>query len=72
VPSIRWGVELDLHPEHRTFEGQASDACRVRDLHLLEWQIEPVTEHDMQNIGRIADQLTELYRARRQTQSSVL
>ncbi len=52
--SVRWGVELDIHPEHRTFEGQASGACRVRDLHLMEWQIEPVTEHDMQNVLRIA------------------
>jgi hypothetical protein len=71
VPAIRWGIELDIHPEHRTFEGHASGACRVRDLHLMEWQIEPVTEHDMQNVGRIADQLTDLYRARSRTQSSV-
>jgi hypothetical protein len=64
VPSVRWGIELDIHPEHRTFEGQASDARRVRDLHLQEWQIEPVTESDMQNIKALADELASLYRAR--------
>ena len=64
VPSVRWGIELDIHPEHRTFDGQASDARRVRDLHLQEWQIEPVSESDMQNIHALADELVSLYHAR--------
>ncbi len=33
VPAIRWGVELDIHPEHRTFDGHARDARRRRDMH---------------------------------------
>jgi Transcriptional regulator, AbiEi antitoxin len=61
VPEIRWGIELDIHPEHRTVEGHASDASRVRDLHLLDWQIEPVTELDMQDVDAIADELTRHY-----------
>jgi hypothetical protein len=65
VPEIRWGVELDIHPEHRTFEGHANDARRRRDLHLLEWQIEPVTEADMRHVDAIATELTALYHARR-------
>jgi hypothetical protein len=72
VPAVRWGIELDIHPEHRTFEGQANDARRVRDLHLLEWQVEPVTEDDMANVPALADQLVELYRARCRTQPSAL
>jgi hypothetical protein len=64
VPAVRWGIELDIHPEHRTFEGQANDARRVRDLHVLEWQIEPVTESDMQDLDRLTEELVGLYRAR--------
>ncbi len=65
VPAYRWGIELDIHPEHRTFEGRAKDARRERDLHRLDWQIEPVTERDMEDVDAVADELTELYHARR-------
>jgi nucleotidyltransferase/DNA polymerase involved in DNA repair len=64
VPAVRWGIELDIHPEHRTFEGHANDARRVRDLHVLEWQVEPVTESDMHDLDALADELVRLYRAR--------
>ena len=65
VPAIRWGIELDIHPEHRTFDGHANDARRRRDLHLIDWQIETVTELDMQDVDAIADELARLYHARR-------
>lgn len=65
VPEIRWGIELDLHPEHRSIEGHAGDARRYRDLHLVEWQIEPVSEIDMLEPSVIATELTERYHARR-------
>ena len=65
VPAYRWGVELDIHPEHRTLDGRAKDARRERDLHRLDWQIEPVTEQDMVDVEAVADELTELYHARR-------
>lgn len=65
VSSIRWGIELDIHPEHRTFEGHAKDASRTRDLHLHDWQIEPVTELDMGDLETLADELCVLYHVRR-------
>jgi hypothetical protein len=65
VPDIRWGIELDIHPEHRSIEGHAGDARRYRDLHVDEWQIEPVSELDMLNPAAIADELSALYQARR-------
>jgi hypothetical protein len=64
VPAIKWGIELDIHPEHRSVEGHGGDARRYRSLHLVEWQVEPVSEADMQNVGAIADELTALYHAR--------
>ena len=30
VPSARWGIELDIHPEHLTLDGDARDARRNR------------------------------------------
>lgn len=64
VSAVRWGVELDIHPEHRTYEGQASDARRLRDLHRSSWQIEPVTEADLADIEGLCDELVTLYRRR--------
>ncbi len=69
VPEIRWGIELDIHPEHRTFDGHANDARRTRDLHALAWQIEPVSEADMDDVEALADELAVLYRARRRHSS---
>ena len=70
VPSINWGIELDIHPEHRTFDGHARDARRRRDLHSVGWQIEVVTELDLDDVEALADELTVLYHARRAAQSS--
>jgi hypothetical protein len=70
VPDIRWGIELDIHPEHRTPEGQAGDARRRRDLCLVGWQVEVVTEEDMIDSDAIADELVALYGARRRQLAS--
>lgn len=61
VPSARWAVELDIHPEHRSVDGHHRDAGRTRSLHRFGWQIEPVAELDMSDIERVADELTTLY-----------
>jgi hypothetical protein len=65
VPDVRWGVELDIHPEHGTFEGRAAGARRARQLRLVGWQIEHVTEPDMQDVEALADELAAIYHARR-------
>lgn len=65
VPSLRWGVELDIHPEHRTFDGIAHDAMRRREMHLAAWQIETVTESDLMDLEPVVDHLVALYHARR-------
>lgn len=64
VASIRWGVEIDVHPEHRSHEGYAADAARVRLIHLVGWQIERVTESDLDDVEQLADELARLYRRR--------
>ncbi len=65
VAAARWGVELDIHPEHRSLEGHAGDARRYRSLHLVDWQVEPVSEADMDDVDRLAAELATLYHARR-------
>ena len=53
VPDIRWGIELDIHPEHRSDRGSRGDARRYRSLHFVEWQVEPVSEADMANLAML-------------------
>ena len=65
VPAARWGIELDIHPEHRSLDGHAADAARRRDMHHIGWQIETVAEADMQDPERLADDLVGLYLIRR-------
>ncbi len=64
VPEVRWGIELDLHHEHRSLEGAQRDARRMRSRHRGDWQVEPVTELDMVDVERLADELLSLYRER--------
>jgi len=65
VPAARWGIELDIHPEHRSVEGHAADAGRRRVAHRAGWQLETVSEHDARDVERIAAELAALYWARR-------
>jgi hypothetical protein len=67
VPEVRWGVELDIHPEHRTLDGNARDARRSRQVHLVGWQIEPVTALDLLDVEHVADEPATLYHLRRRT-----
>jgi hypothetical protein len=64
VPCARWGVELDIHPEHRSIEGHAADAERRRHAHRAGWQIEVVSERDMRQPDAVATDLAGLYRMR--------
>ena len=61
VPAVRWGIELDIHPEHRSVEGHAADAERRRTAHRAGWQIETVSERDARDVERLAAELATLY-----------
>jgi very-short-patch-repair endonuclease len=65
VPAVKWGVELDVHPEHHTMDGAARDARRLRQVHMVGWQVERVTELDLQDVEHLADELATLYHLRR-------
>ncbi len=64
VAGAKWGVEVDVHPEHRSVDGHRRDARRIRSLHDGAWQIEPVAELDLTDVEALADELARLYRAR--------
>jgi len=66
VDDVRWGVELDIHPEHRSVEGHQRDAIRRRIVHRGRWQVELVTELDMADVPALSLELATLYRHRRQ------
>lgn len=64
VAAARWGVELDIHPEHRTKEGAASDAERRSIAIEAEWIVETATELDVrpQSVAGLVERLARSYR----------
>lgn len=64
VRSVRWAVEVDVHPSHLHLTGTTRDKQRDRQLHLIGWQVERVTELDLLHLRATLDELVELYRAR--------
>jgi hypothetical protein len=64
VPHLRWGIEVDLHPDHLLLDGTARDKRRDRQCHLIGWQIERVTELDLLDLDGLIDELQRLYLAR--------
>jgi hypothetical protein len=67
VPSLRWAVELDLHPDHLLLEGTTRDKRRDRQCHLIGWQVERVTALDTVDFDATIDELAQLFDVR-QTQ----
>lgn len=63
VPDVRWGVEVDIHPDHFLDCGTA-DRRRDRQCHLIGWEVDRVTAIDMLDFDGIIDELVELYHAR--------
>jgi very-short-patch-repair endonuclease len=64
VPDVRWGIEIDVHPEHLLLEGTSKDKRRDRQCHRIGWQIERVTEIDFLDLDGLVDELVELYLTR--------
>lgn len=64
VPAARWGIEIDVHPEHLLLDGTTRDKRRDRKCHRIGWQIERVTEIDLLDIDGLVDELVDLYETR--------
>lgn len=64
VAAVRWAIELDIHPEHRTLEGQRQDAERRSAANELDWQIETVTELQMDELATTVERLVASYERR--------
>ena len=64
VPAARWGIELDIHPDHLLLDGTSKDKRRDRKCHRIGWQIERVTEIDLLDFDGLIDELVALYMAR--------
>jgi len=64
VPDARWGIEIDVHPDHLLLDGTTKDKRRDRKCHRIGWQIERVTEIDFLDIDGLVDELVDLYLAR--------
>lgn len=63
VPEIRWGLEVDIHPDHFLQQGTA-DRRRDRQCHVIGWQVDRVTAIDLLDMSRLTPELVSLYRSR--------
>jgi very-short-patch-repair endonuclease len=64
VPDVRWGIEIDVHPDHLLLDGTTKDKRRDRQCHRIGWQIERVTEIDLLDLAGLVDELVALYQSR--------
>ncbi len=64
VSAIRWGIEVDLHPDHLLRWGTTKDKRRDRQCHLIGWEIERVTDLDLLDLDGLLAELKALYVAR--------
>ena len=67
IPPLRWALEVDLHPEHRTPEGRARDSLRDVAAEGLGWRVRRVGEVELDRRRlptTIAALVTEIERRR--------
>lgn len=64
VPSIKWGIEIDVHPSHLGIIGSTSDKQRDRQAAILGWSITRVTGLDFAEFDLMIDELMAVYSAR--------
>jgi hypothetical protein len=64
VPALRWGIELDVHPDHLLLDGTTRDKRRDRQCHQIGWQIERVTEIDLLDLDGLVAELVALFNVR--------
>lgn len=64
VPSIRWGIEIDLHPHHLLLDGTARDKRRDRQCHMIGWQVDRVSPLDVIDLDNLVDELVAIYEER--------
>jgi Transcriptional regulator, AbiEi antitoxin len=63
VPDIRWGLEVDVHPDHFLQSGTA-DRRRDRQCHQIGWQVDRVTPLDLMDLDNLVVELVDVYNAR--------
>jgi very-short-patch-repair endonuclease len=44
IPDVRWALEIDVHPEHRTVEGAARDNRRDDAADAIGWFVRRISE----------------------------
>lgn len=66
IPPMRWALEVDLHPQHRTPEGEASDNRRDAAAESLGWRVRRAgeVELDRSSFERTMDDITQEIRRR--------
>jgi len=67
-PSIRWALEIDHASWHAGRQEAQQDKVRDRGLRRLGWQVDRVTDHELDDdFDRTLDELADIHRHRRTT-----
>lgn len=65
IPSIRWALEIDVHPSHHDHAGVLRDKRRDRAASRAGWQVSRVGEPDLRaHFQRTVDELVAIARQR--------
>lgn len=64
VPSVRWGIEIDVHPSHLGVTGSTNDKRRDRQAALLGWSVVRITGLDLIDLDVTVSELVALYTVR--------
>jgi very-short-patch-repair endonuclease len=66
IPAIRWVLEVDVHPGHRTLGGQRNDHRRDRKSRRIGWDTERVGEAELRHdFDAAIDDIVESVKDRR-------
>lgn len=65
IPPLRWALEVDVHPEHRTIEGDAKDNVRDDAAERIDWFVKRVSEGELRQFDAAIDRIVESLERRR-------
>jgi hypothetical protein len=65
IPELRWALEVDIHPEHRTTEGVANDNRRDDAADEIDWAVRRLAEGELSAFGATIDSVVHTIQRRR-------
>ena len=65
IPELRWALEVDVHPEHRTVEGVANDRRRDDAAEEIGWAVRRLVDAELVAFDSAIDGVVNAIQRRR-------